>query len=402
MFADQHVFERSFFDGEAILETIKPEALAENPVALVYAAKREELINNLLRLGRKFKQRDRTIQVAATIMDNFFNNKRSQGLDQLRVLSNRCLYVFCTTFFLLASKFDEIDDRLVFIKDVQDYYRSININRGNSGQDLMPSWSDIVECERLVMKFYDWNINFAVAGPLMFAEAFVSLGILAKSSGNGESAVGPKVINHFPSLLELRCSLQNVAQATEAHKVAAYVIFKGRKAVLEKGGDLGEVWPVEMALITRTSQKEIEAFSKRLMTVQRQVTELLGSEQGRSIIEKATQSRREPEAERPVDPSIKAALEAAKAGTFRKKCLPLVKLSLTSSKAEETTTTASSNLPPKNPPETSRDIRRIVADCRMAAADTAGNSLRIKKPKVSALQLPPLDRSNEKNMDRPR
>lgn len=118
MFADQNVFERSFFDGEAILETIKPEEFAENPIALVYAAKREELINNLLRLGRKFKQRDRTIQVAATLMDNFFNNKRSQSLEQLRVLSNRCLYVFCTTFFLIASKFDEIDDRLVFIKDV--------------------------------------------------------------------------------------------------------------------------------------------------------------------------------------------------------------------------------------------------------------------------------------------
>ena len=51
-------------------------------------------------------------------MDNFFNNKRSQSLEQLRVLSNRCLYVFCTTFFLIASKFDEINDRLVSIKDV--------------------------------------------------------------------------------------------------------------------------------------------------------------------------------------------------------------------------------------------------------------------------------------------
>ena len=112
------MFERSFFDGEAILEAIKPEDLAESPIAMVYAAKREELINNLLRLGRKFKQRDRTVHVAATLMDNFFNNKRSQSLEQLRVLSNRCLYVFCTTFFLIASKFDEINDRLVSIKDV--------------------------------------------------------------------------------------------------------------------------------------------------------------------------------------------------------------------------------------------------------------------------------------------
>lgn len=65
---------------------------------------------------------------------------------------------------------------------------------------------------------------------------------------------------------------------TESHKVAAYVIFKARKAVLEKGGDLGDVWPVEMTLITRVSQAEIEAFSRKLTSVQREVERLLSSE----------------------------------------------------------------------------------------------------------------------------
>lgn len=121
--------------------------------------------------------------------------------------------MFCTTFFLIASKFDEIDDRLVFIKDAQEYYQSININRcmnGGGPQNLIPSYSDIVECERLVMKFYDWNINFAVMGPVMFAEAFISMGILAKSSNNGENLVGPKALGLLNNLLELRVSLQNV------------------------------------------------------------------------------------------------------------------------------------------------------------------------------------------------
>lgn len=97
--------------------------------------------------------------------------------------------------------------------------------------------------------------------------------------------------------------------------------------------------------------------------MQRQVTDLLSSEQGRSIIEKATQVKREPEAERPLDPSIKAALEAAKAGAFRQKKLPQVKLTIAAltgknAQAEET----------KNPTGgTDRDLRRIVADCRQAA-----------------------------------
>ena len=138
--------------------------------------KRDELVSNLFRLGRKFKQRDRTVHVATTLMDNFFLNKRAQnGLVRgLELLSGRCFSTFCTTFFLIASKFEEIDDRLVFIKDVQDYYRSININRNSREEDLIPAWNDIVECERLVMGFFDWSINFTVLGPLMFLEAFLT------------------------------------------------------------------------------------------------------------------------------------------------------------------------------------------------------------------------------------
>jgi len=45
-------------------------------------------------------------------------NKKTQDKKELGVLSARLFNVFCTTFFLIASKFDEIDDRLVFIKDV--------------------------------------------------------------------------------------------------------------------------------------------------------------------------------------------------------------------------------------------------------------------------------------------
>ena len=60
------------------------------------------------------------------------------------------------------------------------------------------------------MRFYDWNINFAVMGPLMFAEAFISMGTLAKSSSNDESSVGDKTLNFINTLLEARVSLQNV------------------------------------------------------------------------------------------------------------------------------------------------------------------------------------------------
>ena len=77
MFADLARFEDCKVDGYSVLETIDFSQLMEHRVALIYMNRRDELISNLFRLGRKFKQRQRTIHVAATLMDAFFFNRRA-------------------------------------------------------------------------------------------------------------------------------------------------------------------------------------------------------------------------------------------------------------------------------------------------------------------------------------
>lgn len=234
--------------------------------------RRDELVSNIYRLGRKFKQRTRTIHVAATLMDNFFLNKRAQnGIRCLDVLSGRCFSIFCTTFFLIASKFDEIDDRLVFIKDVQDYYRSININRNSRSEDLIPSWDDIVECERFVMGFFEWNINFSILSPLMFLEAFLAFGNIVRADCMSETReksisqvcrdLEAQAYQTLDFMLEKRVALSNVLGACRGHQVAALAIYKARKNLIEVkrlGDVLGEVWPLELRIITRMSTSEIE------------------------------------------------------------------------------------------------------------------------------------------------
>jgi len=37
-------------------------------------------------------------------------------------MTSHILTIFLTTCFLIASKYDEIDDQLVFINDIQRYY----------------------------------------------------------------------------------------------------------------------------------------------------------------------------------------------------------------------------------------------------------------------------------------
>lgn len=97
-------------------------------------------------------------------------------------MSPRICSIFVTTIFLLASKFDEIDDRLVFIQDVQKYYKSIDLDSrhssGNIKMNLIPTYNDIVECERQLMMFFDWNISYTLTSPLMFLECFQNHGIL--------------------------------------------------------------------------------------------------------------------------------------------------------------------------------------------------------------------------------
>lgn len=82
-----------------------------------------------------------------------------------------------TTCFLIASKYDEIDDQLVFIRDVQRYY-----TRAGHSKHTNPSWTDIVETERLLMNFYGWDLGFVL--PIHYIEMFLANGVLFETEYN--------------------------------------------------------------------------------------------------------------------------------------------------------------------------------------------------------------------------
>jgi hypothetical protein len=71
-----------------------------------------------MEMGERFKQRDKTLHIAIELLDRFFLDRRSQSEKDIQPMSARVLTIYLTTCFLVASKYDEIDDRLVFINDV--------------------------------------------------------------------------------------------------------------------------------------------------------------------------------------------------------------------------------------------------------------------------------------------
>ena len=89
-------------------------------------------------------------------------------------MSPRAVTIILTTCFLIASKYDEIDDHLVFINDVQRYYARLPQFQGQS-----PTYTEIVETERGLMGFYGWDLGFVM--PIHFVEMFLANGVLFES-----------------------------------------------------------------------------------------------------------------------------------------------------------------------------------------------------------------------------
>lgn len=128
-------------------------------------------------MGKKFNQRLKTMHVAIEIMDRFFLDKKSQSLADIKEMESRIVNVVLVTCFLIASKYDEIDDQLVFINDVQKYHFKHAIPNS-------PTWTEVVETERMLMNFFGWDLGFVL--PVHFVEMFIANGVLFENEHHGD------------------------------------------------------------------------------------------------------------------------------------------------------------------------------------------------------------------------
>lgn len=86
-------------------------------------------------------------------------------------MTARKVNLVLSTCFMVASKYEEVDDRLVFIGDIQNFYV-----RELKQQIISPTWEDMVEMERRLMNFFNWDINFLL--PIHFLEMYLANGVL--------------------------------------------------------------------------------------------------------------------------------------------------------------------------------------------------------------------------------
>lgn len=74
------------------------------------------MVERIFSMGRKFNQRLKTVHIAIELIDRFFLDSKTQlKYSTMDAQTQSNILVTC---FLIASKYDEIDDQLVFINDV--------------------------------------------------------------------------------------------------------------------------------------------------------------------------------------------------------------------------------------------------------------------------------------------
>lgn len=142
-------------------------------------------------------------------------------------MSPRAVTIILTTCFLIASKYDEIDDHLVFINDVQRYYERLPQFQGQS-----PTYNEIVETERGLMGFFGWDLGFVM--PIHFIEIYLANGVLFESEHNNninkskETAkkISEKAYELLDEMIKQKICFKN--QGFSGNQVASMLIYIAR------------------------------------------------------------------------------------------------------------------------------------------------------------------------------
>ena len=153
-------------------------------------------------------------------------------------MSERIQSIFVSTCFLIASKYDEIDDRLVFIDDIKSYLKTTKY------KNEIPTYTDIVETERMLLKFFEWDLGFVL--PLHFLEMFLAQGIffanevpLGQEAAQMSSSLNTRAYRLLDECFQRRDSFKN--HGCLPSEMAALMVYQARK---DKLNGEQEVWPV--------------------------------------------------------------------------------------------------------------------------------------------------------------
>jgi hypothetical protein len=120
----------------------------------------------MFEIGKRFQQREETLHLAVDLIDRFF-----LGSENKSEISSKSLALYELTCFMIASKHEELDENVTLIKDLVRHFTRIL-----PSSSAPPSFEQIVECERELMVFYNWDIM--VITPTVLTRLFLANGVV--------------------------------------------------------------------------------------------------------------------------------------------------------------------------------------------------------------------------------
>ena len=140
-------------------------------------------MNQLIDMGKKFKQRDETTHLSIELMDRLFLSQ-----DYRVEVTKKNIQLYSLTCALIAGKYDELDENIPLISELQRHLSNLlTLN------EMAPHFNDVVECERQVMRFFNWDLMMIM--PIHFIKCLLSNGVLFNNE-QGATTDTAKRISH--------------------------------------------------------------------------------------------------------------------------------------------------------------------------------------------------------------
>ena len=207
-----------------------------------------------------------TIHIAVELHDRYYLEKSQKlSLDDFKANFMQANQVIKhqIVFMLLSSKLNECDDNITLMGDLVLFVKSQLERKMLLDPELIPTYDQVIECERQILYHFDWNINFIL--PINFLRLHLAQGILFTSELKPYQAKLRSQEYHRLKQELLRAltvealTLSDIISAkgalflreTDPSNIAASIIFFARKNILlsEDVADIVKVpslWPEEL------------------------------------------------------------------------------------------------------------------------------------------------------------
>jgi hypothetical protein len=132
------------------------------------------MINILFEIGKRFKQREETVHLAADLLDRYYLGKSPKP-----EITTRSASILQLTCILVSSKYEELDENITLIKDLVRYFTRILPT-----SVAPPTFEEVVECERELMVFFNWDLM--IITPTILTKLIIANGVVFENESFGQ------------------------------------------------------------------------------------------------------------------------------------------------------------------------------------------------------------------------